>query len=439
MSLSRSHRPFLGLASLALVVSGCGGGGGGGAQESAAAGGPLAASLSSDGRFAVLELVTDLDRGYRDVFVQDLQTRERRLASATPQGTGGNGDSYVSSISGDGRYVVFQSSAIDLIPGVPDGGWNVFRRDVVAGTTALVSVNLTGTYGNGASSAPRISRDGRFVVFESAANNLVLDDTNGEADVFVRDMEAGVTTRVSVDSLGVQAVGNVTWTPFEPGGWSPYEPFGRPDISSDGRFVVFSSRATNLVAGDGNGELDVFLHDLQTGATTRVSVDVNDAEAFGGSASPTITADGRFVAFVSIADLTQVGAWGYRAAFRRDLLTGETILVSVASNGEFGHGDTDVVTLSDDGRYAAFDSDAEDLGEDPPLFGTFDAFLHDCETGETVEIAPGPGRVEDDPEISPDGRTVLYESWDWTPGSDDYRLYLYDRISGDSTFVERFP
>src|SRR5436190_839729 len=133
--------------------------------------------------------------------------------------------------------------------------------------------------------AASVSSDGRYVAFTSYAPNLVASDTNGFADVFVRDIVAGSTTRISTDSAGVQGNGNSD----------------RAAISADGRFVAFRSEASNLVAGDTNSAFDVFVHDLSSGATTRVSVDSSGAEVNGVSDFPSISADGRFVAFRSSA------------------------------------------------------------------------------------------------------------------------------------------
>ena len=428
MSL-RAHSAWVGVAVFAATAaSGCGGGGsssGGGGPSRAVA--PAAAAVSSDGRYAALELSRNDLMGYRDVVVIDVQSGDTTLASGNPAGASSNGDSYIASISSDGRYVAFVSSSTDLVDGLVGGGWNVFRRDVVSGVTDLVSATPEGGYGDGGSGAPRISPDGRYVAFESVADDLVADDTNGVDDVFVRDMSTGVTTRVSVDSLGTQANATSGWSDFT------LETLGLPDLSADGRFVVFSSWASNLVDGDDNAAADVFLHDMKTGETRRVSVDSTGAEGFDVSMAPVITSDGRYVAFVSRCDFDATGGGGFFEAYRHDTETGETHLVSAFTGGGCAHGDSQMVTLSDDGRFAAFDSDAEDLGPGHP-YGTDDVFLHDCDTGATTRVEPVPDQVEYFPTISADGRYLFYGSFDRDTSS-RYAMYVYDRSTGTSEFL----
>ena len=177
-----------------------------------------------------------------------------RLMSHTPAGVPGDGLSMLASISGDGRYVAFQSHADDLIAGDLNGCEDIFRGDSWTGRVELVSISLAGTTGNRPSRQSQVSRDGRFVCFQSYASDLVPGDTNGVSDIFVRDMQLGLTTRVSVSSTGAQSDGGSRYA----------------YISQDGRFVAFESQATNLVAGDTNGLKDVFLHDLLLGTTERV-------------------------------------------------------------------------------------------------------------------------------------------------------------------------
>src|SRR6185436_2049194 len=191
--------------------------------------------------------------------------------------------------SDDGRYVAFDSLAGNLVPGDTNGKRDVFVRDRQAGTTTLVSISSTGTQGGADSGGPVLSGDGRYVAFWSRAAVLVPDDTNVAPDVFVHDRQTGTTIRVSVDSAGVQ--GNDDSYPTS--------------ISRDGRYVAFTSLATNLVPGDTTGAQDAFVHDLVTGSTIRVSVDSNGAGGQGGphgsSFLPKLSGDGRYVVFQSEA------------------------------------------------------------------------------------------------------------------------------------------
>jgi len=248
-----------------------------------------------------------------------------RVSVAT-SGTQANGESGGSAITADGRYVAFGSNASNLVVGDTNGTGDVFVRDRVTGATTRVSVATGGTQANGDSSGPAISADGRYVAFDSNASNLVAGDTNGCFDVFVHDRVTGATTRVSVATDGTQA-GGFCEDPIAPSG------SGQAAISADGRYVAFWSKASNLVAGDTNISADVFVHDRVTGATTRVSVASDGTQANNGGNSPVISADGRYVAFNSdnlvVGDPPDV----FQGVFVRDRITGAMTRVSVATGG----------------------------------------------------------------------------------------------------------
>ena len=240
------------------------------------------------------------------------------------------------------------------------------------GTTTLVSVSSDGKPGNHVSSAPAISADGRCVAFMSIASNLVPEDTNGNWDVFIRDLENKTTTLVSVSTTGV--IGN-----FDSG--DVYE----IAISGNGRYVAFMSGAANLVAGDTNGHFDIFVRDVWAMTTARVSVSSTGGEANSSSYHPAISADGRFVAFWSFATNLVPGDTNHRPnVFLRDRWTGTTTLVSVASDGTLGNDESgrDGISISADGRYVAFQSLARNLvPNDVNLVS--DVFLRDTRTGTT--------------------------------------------------------
>jgi Tol biopolymer transport system component len=197
----------------------------------------------------------------------------------------GNSNSFRPSISGDGRYVAFASRASNLVAGDTNGSDDIFVRDTVNATTTRVSVGIAGVEGNNNSFRPSISGDGLFVAFGSRASNLEVGDINGSDDIFVHDTVTATTTRVSVDSLGVEGNNNSF----------------RPSISGDGRYVAFGSRASNLVAGDTNASDDIFVHDTVNMTTTRVSVGSAGVEGNNNSFRPSISGDGRYVAFGSHA------------------------------------------------------------------------------------------------------------------------------------------
>ncbi len=229
------------------------------------------------------------------------------------------------------------------------------------GITERVSVASDGGQGNFPSISPTISADGRYVAFHSLASNLVEGDTNNTNDIFVRDRLSGTTERVSVTSNESQA----------------NEESNHPSISADGRYVAFISKASNLVDGDTNDWTDIFVRDRETGTTERVSVANNGSQANFGSLYPFISANGRHVVFLSLAtNLVSGDTNNYPDIFVRDRVAGITERVSVANDESQGNDAPELPSISADGRYVAFRSDATNLaGEDTN--GAPDIFLRD--------------------------------------------------------------
>jgi uncharacterized repeat protein (TIGR01451 family) len=222
-----------------------------------------------------------------DIFVHDRQSGQTTRVSIAPDGTEADDESSHPALSADGRFVAFRSDAGNLVPGDTNGKSDIFVHDRQSGQTTRVSVASDGTEADDGSNLPALSADGRLVAFQSNATNLVSGDTNNYIDIFVHDRQSGQTTRVSVASDGTQADDGSS---------------NDPALSADGRFVAFYSKAYNLVPEDNNNLDDVFVHDRQTGKTTRVSVATNGTEIDDyGSDSPALSADGRFVAFASDA------------------------------------------------------------------------------------------------------------------------------------------
>jgi Tol biopolymer transport system component len=314
-------------------------------------GGSYSPSISADGRYVAFRsrasnLVAGDTNGNWDVFVHDRQTRTTTRVSLASDGAEGNDDSYSPSISANGRYVAFHSYASNLGAGDTNGKWDVFIHDRETRTTTRVSLASDGTQGNDESWSPAISADGRYVAFESDAANLVAGDTNGKSDVFVRDRETRTTTRVSLASDGTE--GN--------------DDSFSSSISADGRHVAFRSQASNLVAGDTNGEGDIFVHDRQTRTTTRVSLASDGTPGNGASYGPSISADGRYVAFYSRASNLVAGDTnGSWDAFVRDREARTTTRVSLTSDGTQGNGASFPSSISADGRHVAFHSNADNL------------------------------------------------------------------------------
>jgi Tol biopolymer transport system component len=323
-------------------------------------------SISADGRFVAFEsvasnLVSGDTNNLPDIFVHDRQTGQTTRVSVASDGAQANDFSSNPSISADGRYVAFISVANNLVSGDTGVDHDVFVHDRQTGATTLVSVAMDGSEGNGYSEEVSISADGRYVAFRSWADNLVSGDTNNHPDIFVRDRQTGQTTRVSVASDGTQA----NDFSFE------------PSISADGRYVAFASSAGNLVSGDTNSDWDVFVHDRQTGATTRVSVATGGGQAVGRSHNPSISADGRYVAFASSAsNLVSGDTNNHPDIFVHDRQTGVTTRVSVASDGTQTYVFSFDPSISADGRYVAFGSEADNLVSGDTN-GRFDIFVRE--------------------------------------------------------------
>ena len=282
--------------------------------------------MSPEGSSVVYEsiatnLVAGDTNGVQDVFATDIYpggVYGTYIISVGPEGQPADGPSREPSISAGNQYVAFTSDATNFVAGDTNGVSDVFVRDRNAGTTARASVNSAGEEATGPSYLPVISANGQFVVFISEATNLVEGDTNGVADVFIRDLEAGTTERVSVSTEGVQANGAA---------------LGRPSVSSDGMFVGFVSGASNLVAGDTNGAADVFVRDRGNVTTERVSVGADGAQANGASSAVSMGLDGRFVAFSSLtSNLVSDDTNGVADVFLRDRVTATTIRISVGSS-----------------------------------------------------------------------------------------------------------
>jgi Tol biopolymer transport system component len=325
------------------------------------------AGTSADGRYvafasAATNLVPVPAGTAINVYLRDERSSTVELISRTPSaapGHLGSGGPHLP-VTPDGRFVAFDSLSADLVPGDANGVQDVFvRQRGPAPRTILVSVATTGAQANGPSITQAISADGRYVLFTADATNLVPGDTNGQRDVFVRDTRNRTTERVDVSTAGTQTNG--------------YSPLAA--MSGDARYVVFQSTATNLVSGDTNGAVDVFVRDRLSGTTERVSVDNAGQQLPNGGVQPSISADGRYVVF------SATGPGGVMQVYLRDRVARTTRLVSLNSAGVPADTGAGLASISPDGHLVLFASGAGNLGG-PRLGGG--AYLRDLRSGTTV-------------------------------------------------------
>jgi Tol biopolymer transport system component len=319
-----------------------------------------------------------------DVFVRD-GARAIALVSVAAKGGPANGPSSEPDISANGRYVVFTSAASNLVPKDGNRRGDVFVRDLEKNTTKRVSVSSAGAEANGHSSAPAISADGRVVSFASKASNLVRGDTNDVGDVFVRLLGPGRTRRVSVATSGRQQDKAVI---------APFTQIS--DLSRNGRYVVFDSEATNLVPRDANRRSDVFIRDRVRGRTALISASSTNRQGNNDSVAPATTPSGRFVVFQSFASNLAPGNVAGEDVFIRDLRTQTTALVNVPAGG--GPRNPELVkqllqrpAVADSGSRVAFTSTARSLvATDTNRFEDVFVRLLDPPRGRVV-TPPSPG------------------------------------------------
>jgi Tol biopolymer transport system component len=377
----------------------------------------------------LLLLFVDIPGAYAAV-----PTGPAELVSVDSAGNQGNGNSYLPSISADGRYVAFASEATNLI-GPPTSGTQIFLRDRVAHTTALVSKSLTGSYGNGNSDCPSISADGRYVAFSSDSTNL-FPGTTGQ-QIFVRDTVNNSTNLISVNPQGNQ--GNNS------------SPHGA-SVSANWQYFAFMSVATNLVAPATSGP-QIFTRAPLVNETTLLSTDGNGnpAQSFD-TQGPSISADGQYIAFWSSSSLTPLDNYAGRDVFLRDRQgSNPASLVSIDSNGLQGNGGSAYPSVNADGRYIAFESSATNLvtpatsNQDGPQI-----FLRDRQAGTTILISAncngnqGVGNINGShfASICADGSLVVFESAHTnlvTPATSGFQIFVRDWQAGTTALVSAEP
>ena len=398
------------------------------------------ASTSLDGRYVAFsstasDLVAGDTNGKKDVFLRDRTAGTTTLISKGAGGVPGDQDSFEPKVSNDGRYVVFVSRASNLVAGdLPfgaGGNSDIFRYNIETGAMELVSITFDGKFPNGDSVEPNVSADGRFVTFGSFARNLDAADDNASEDVFLRDMS--VATGVNaVKLVSVRLGGNASEATGDATSFDP-------QVSDDGRFVSYRSAATNLVANDVNGMVDTFVRDLGTG--TNILVSVNSAGVSGNaeSQSNSISGDGKFVAFRSAAsDLVANDTNNAEDIFLRNLETNQTTLLSVNRTGTASaRGQSRFPWLSASAAAAVFSSSANDLVEGDAN-NQEDIFLRDLRNGPIYLISTnaanngtGGNAASFDPYTSRDGRFVVFtsEASDLAAGDANSRTDVFFAVS----------
>lgn len=352
------------LGALLLASLGCGGGGG---ATPGAGGGASAPPVGEEvrgrtlgngwaamerslaaGRWMVFHttqaLVAEDANATYDVYLRDLETGTVTLISRTGAGIG-NRASYYASISSDGNRIAYASDATNLVADDTNSRRDIFLHDRAAGTTERLSLTSTGAQGPGTSTFPTINAEGTLVAFVSDGK-LVPQKTTTAVDVFLRDLAGATTTLLTPGLAGTGGNGASSAVV----------------MSGDGRYLTFVSAATNLVTGDTNGAADVFVLDRQTSTLERVSLGTGGVQANGACANPTLSDDGRYVAWDSTANNLMAGDTNLkRDVFLRDRVAGTTLGVSLSAEGALANGDSSMPTLSRDGALLAFGSLASNL------------------------------------------------------------------------------
>lgn len=374
------------------------------------------------------------------VFAATGQSQSNDIVRANVDSSGSqarSGNSVDPSLSESGRYLVFSSAATNLVSGDVTGFEDIFLHDRQSAQTTRMSVTSASAGGNAASTEPFIGADGKYLVFTSKATNLVSGDVGEFADIFLYDttQPVGTFTKISLDSGAENSDGDSA----------------SPAVSEDGRFVVFASDARDLVAGDGNGKTDIFLYDSQLVSVTnriiRISVNSSDVEGNGNSTAPIISADGKYVAFQS--DATNLVAADTNQKTDIFLYSREAdtlIRISTNSVAVEGNGASTAPKISEDGRYTVFQSDATNL-IDSDANGKSDIFLYDRQTPAISRVSLNSSGLETNgqsfaPAISLDGLFVGYLSdatnivsgdTNNTAGDGVLDAFVYSRSGGTST------
>lgn len=310
-----------------------------------------------------------------------------------PEDSFGNGDSFDPSVSTDGNFVVFASTANNLVENDNNNEADIFLYNKATREIKLISKNTKGQPANGASQSPKINSIGSTVVYMSYASDLVPGDSNGYADIFMYNLETQKTSRLSETSQKKE--GNNSSS--------------EPDINSDGRFVVFKSSADNLVENDFNEVADIFLLDTKSRKIKRVNIAENNEESNYTSRHPKISGNGQIVVFESDADnLVENDTNNKTDVFHIDLETGDIHRISLNSKQQQLNDASHNPVINATGQYIVFESKASNAVAGKATFKNR-IYIRDTKTGKTRLINHEHGRAPQS--ISADGRFIIYASW----------------------------
>lgn len=367
----------------------------------------VAESISSDGRHVVYTSAgTNLDPadtdGNPDIYLYDTQLLTRTLISKNASNIKSNGPNIAPTLSTDGRYVTFASTATNYVSGVTNSFQNIYTKDLISGSVTRVSLSTGGAEPDNDSFTPSNSNDGRYVTFGSRATNLVINDTNGVQDVFLRDTQLGTTVKISNGSLGENPQSNIM--------------SGRA-MSGDGRYIVFASEASNVVPGDLNSKQDVFMFDRDTTIITMLSGS-GENQANNHNSNATITNDGSAVAFTSTATNLVPGHTGlYSDVLRWRKATNTLDVISTGSAGEPANDHSGLAGLSSDGHHVIFNSGASNFAQGDTN-NSFDVFIKSLQIDFTAPIVVGtPEREPNSNGWYDDDVNISWNSIDPAPSS----------------------
>lgn len=384
-------------------------------------------SISDDGRYVSFTSIgfLDGDTNFRyELFLRDRHLQTTRRIGQNADGDAPDGDGYFSAVAPNGEWVAFSSRATNLVPDDSNGVGDMFLYNVASEALEIVSLGVNGEQANGRSTTPSFSADGRYLAYRSEASNLVSDDSNDAADLFILDLDSRQVTRVTSD--GTEANDNAF----------------RPSVSESGRWIAFDSGATNYIADDSNEKFDVFVVDMETMQVERVSVRSDGGEIDHHSFNPDISRDGRYVTYSSRgSNVVDDQFSGYYGIYMYDRETGQTARVDLSATGEFANGYSVQTKLDPSGQVVVFDSAADNLIATDSN-GARDVFLtnnpltgfagevrwmkHGIEPAEPLKRGDGFGQA-----VAIDGDRMVVSAWrDDEGGNNVGAAYVFEKSDG---------